>query len=186
MLQLCNGTMMVLDECVMAPGQLNAAGVRNITALGNLLSSQVCPMHVPVQSSSPPTPHLTPPNNHHLIHFTPAHAHLCAQRLLTAHWRHSALAQPETHPRACALSCANAHRTPHTHAHRTRTRTHTHTHAEKCVHVRCPPSPTSSACSSAIFSVAVQPPVLLSTSLCPHLLLLVPTWVFCIQLLLLD
>ena len=188
MLQLCNGTMMVLDECVMAPGQLNAAGVRNITALGNLLSSQVCPIHVRVQSSS------HPPHTQHLqtitaLFISPLRMLICAhtghsQRTgITAHWHN----QKHTHEHARYHAQTHiAHRTrTHTHTY-THTHTHTHTHAQKCVHVRCLPFPTSSACSCAKFPVAVQPPVLLLTLLCPHLSLRVLTWMLCIQLLLLD
>lgn len=40
LLQLTEGTQLVLDECVMESGTLNAQGVRNVTALGHLLQSQ--------------------------------------------------------------------------------------------------------------------------------------------------
>ncbi|XP_032220134.1 mini-chromosome maintenance complex-binding protein [Nematostella vectensis] len=40
MLQLSNGTELVLDETAMEAGQLNATGVQNVTSLGNLMSWQ--------------------------------------------------------------------------------------------------------------------------------------------------
>jgi hypothetical protein len=39
-LQLVDGTQLVLDECVLDSGTLAAQGVRNVTALGNLIQSQ--------------------------------------------------------------------------------------------------------------------------------------------------